>query len=107
MVTVEDFSDMVNKDVFTNKGKYAGKVTDLGLDMEKFKTRSLIVDAVRGSFLAEVVGHKKGVVVPFQLVESIGDIVIMRHVSPQNIDMPQKTSEEEREEKEESPAVNF
>ena len=80
-VNVKDFSEMVKKDVFTDKGVYCGKVSDVGLDMQKFRVRSLVVDAVRGSFLAEMVGDKKGVVIPFSIVDSIGDIVIIKHIS--------------------------
>jgi len=80
-VNVKDFSEMVKKDVFTDKGVYCGKVSDIGLDMQKFRVRSLVVDAIRGSFLSEMVGDKKGVVIPFSIVDSIGDIVIIKHIS--------------------------
>lgn len=80
---IKSFSDMTRKDVFTAKGVYAGKIADIGLDMEKFRVKSLIVDAVRGSFLASLVGDKKGVVVPYNMVQSVGDIVIIKHISPQ------------------------
>lgn len=81
-INVKSFSEMTKKDVFTNKGIYCGKVTDVGLDMEKFRVKSIVIDAVRGSFLASLVGDKKGVVVPYAMVQSIGDILIIRHISP-------------------------
>jgi sporulation protein YlmC with PRC-barrel domain len=91
-ITVKSFSEMSKKDVFTDKGIYCGKTTDLGIDLDKFRIKSLIVDAVRGSFLASLVGDKKGVVVPYQMVQSIGDIVIIKHVLPA---APETTEEEE------------
>ena len=81
-VNMKSFSDVTNKDVFTNKGIYCGKVIDAGVDLERFRVKSLIIDAVRGSFLAELVGDKKGVVVPFSMVQSIGDIVIIKNIQP-------------------------
>lgn len=81
-ITVKNFSDLTRKDVFTSKGAYCGKVVDIGLDFEKFRVKSLIVDAVRGGFFASMVGDKKGVVVPYAMVQSVGDIVIIKHVSP-------------------------
>ena len=51
MVNVQSFSELTKKDVFTDKGVYCGKMTDLGLDMEKFRVKSLIIDAMKGSFL--------------------------------------------------------
>ena len=81
-ISVKTFSDLTRKDVFTSKGAYCGKLVDIGLDFEKYRVKSLIVDAVRGGFFASMVGDKKGVVVPYALVQSVGDIVIIKHVSP-------------------------
>jgi len=94
-VTTKSFSDMTRKDVFTHKGVYCGKVLDVGLDLEKFRVKSLVVDAVRGSFLASLVGDKKGVIVPFTMVQSVGDVVIIKHISPTSV---------ETEEAEETPS---
>ena len=85
-VTIKSFSEMVKKDVFTTKGAYCGRVTDVGLDLEKFRAKTLVVDAMKGSFLASLVGDKKGVIVPFQMVQSIGDIVIIKHVTPATVE---------------------
>ncbi len=79
-INVKSYSDITRKDVFTDRGVYAGKVVDVGLDLERFRVRSLVVDAVRGSFLASLVGEKKGVVVPFTMVKSVGDIVLIKHI---------------------------
>ena len=85
--------ELVKKDVFTTKGAYVGKVADVDLDMEKFRVKSLIIDAVRGSFLSGVVGEKKGVIVPFQIVQAIGDIVIIKHIQPTSTGEEEKQSE--------------
>lgn len=70
-VNVKSFSDMTRKDVFTAKGSYCGKIVDIGIDLEKFRVKSLVVDAVSGSHLATMVGEKKGVIVPFNMVNSV------------------------------------
>ena len=90
-VSVKSFSELTRKDVFTHKGSYCGKVLDLGLDLEKFRVKSLVVDAIRGSFLASLVGDKKGVIVPFTMVQSVGDVIIIKHISPTAVE----TEEEE------------
>ncbi|MBI2579825.1 MAG: PRC-barrel domain-containing protein [Candidatus Aenigmarchaeota archaeon] len=95
---MKSFSDITRKDVFTNKGSYCGKVMDVGLDLEKFKVKSIVIDAVRGSFFASMVGDKKGIIVPFSMVQSVGDIVLIKHVTPAAV-------EEEKEMLEEKPAV--
>ncbi len=81
-INVHSLSGMIEKDVFTNKGAYSGRVSDITLDLERFRIRSLVIDAVKGSFLSKFVGSKKGVVVPYQMIQSIGDVVIIKHVSP-------------------------
>ncbi len=82
MVTVESFSEMIGKEVFTDRGIYCGRVADLDLDIERFRVRGILVDAVKGSYLAGIVGAKKGVIIPFHLVQSIGDVVIIKSISP-------------------------
>jgi len=85
-MNVRNFSDMIRKDVFTNKGSFGGKVIDIDLDLEKYRVKSLVIDAVRGSFLADLVGDKRGVIVPFSMVQSIGDIVIIKHITPTSVE---------------------
>ena len=81
-ISVESFSNIIKKEVFTNRGVYCGKISDVGLDFEKFRVKSLVIDALKGSFLATLVGDKRGVVVPFAMVQSVGDVVIIKHISP-------------------------
>ncbi|MBI5347123.1 MAG: PRC-barrel domain-containing protein [Candidatus Aenigmarchaeota archaeon] len=81
-INVQSLSDMIEKDVFTSKGSYGGRVADITVDLDRFRIKSLVVDAVKGSFLSKFVGSKKGVIIPFQMIQTIGDVVIIKHVSP-------------------------
>jgi sporulation protein YlmC with PRC-barrel domain len=92
-ITVKDITDVFGKDVFTSKGFYCGKVQDLEFDLTKFKIRSLVMEAARGSFLEKVVGGKKGIIIPYPMVQAIGDIVIIKHIAA-----PVTTEEGELEE---------
>jgi sporulation protein YlmC with PRC-barrel domain len=96
-VNIKSFSDVTRKDVFTSKGSYCGKVVDIGLDLEKFRVKSLVIDAVRGSHLASIVGDKKGVIVPYTMVQSVDNIVLIKHIQP--------TSVESEDSQEEVPSV--
>jgi sporulation protein YlmC with PRC-barrel domain len=80
-ISVKDVADMFGKDVFTGRGFYCGKISDLEFDLGRFKIRSLVIEASRGSFLSKVVSGKKGIVVPYPLVQAIGDIVIIKHIA--------------------------
>ncbi|MFC2142789.1 PRC-barrel domain-containing protein [Candidatus Aenigmatarchaeota archaeon] len=86
MVDLKSFSEIVRKDVFTDRGIYIGKVIDVGLDLDKFRVKSVVVDAVKGSFMASLIGDKRGVVVPFSVVQSIGDVLIIKHIKPTTIE---------------------
>lgn len=73
-----DFSEVKNKDVFTTKGAYCGKVKDIELNLGKFAVRAVVVAAERGSYLAQKVGGAKNVVIPYNMVESVGDVIIIK-----------------------------
>jgi len=81
-VTVKNISEVFGKDVFTNRGVYCGKVADIEISLAKFRVNSLVIETSRGSFLSDMVGGKRGVIVPYQLVDSVGDVVIIKHITP-------------------------
>jgi len=80
-ITVRDVTEVLNKDVFTDKGYYCGKISDLEFDISRFKVRSIVIATVKGSFLGDMVGGKKGIIVPYPMVQSIGDVVIIKHIT--------------------------
>ena len=83
-------SDAYDMKVFTDTGDYFGDIEESILTHNKvFGWR---VKATRNSFLNKVLGHAKGVIVPHQLVKSIGDIMIISRAA-----VPSKGSEEEAE----------
>ena len=80
-VSVKDISDMFAKDVFTNKGFYCGKVNDMEFDLSRYKVRSIVIEAARGSMLGKMVAGKKGGVIPYNMGQSVGDVVIIKHIT--------------------------
>lgn len=85
---------LVDKDVFTSQGSYCGQVRDIELNLPKFKVRALVVDAAQGSYLAQKVGGKKGVIVPYSMVNAVDDVIMIRHFKG---DVTQQTEEPEEE----------
>ena len=73
-----DFSDIVDKEVFTEKGSYCGEIKDVEMQLDKFAVRAVVVAAEKGSYLAEKVGGAKNVVIPYRMIKSIDDIIIMK-----------------------------
>ena len=80
-IKVASVSQTWQKDVFTDKGLYCGKIEDVECDLNRFKLRSLVVKSIKGSYLSKMLGDKRGVIIPFPMVEAIGDIVIIKHIT--------------------------
>ncbi|UCD07766.1 MAG: PRC-barrel domain-containing protein [Candidatus Aenigmatarchaeota archaeon] len=80
-IRIASVSNTWSKDVFTDRGQYCGKIEDVECDLKRFKLRSLIVRAVKGSYISKMLGSKKGLIIPFTMVEAIGDIVLIKHIS--------------------------
>lgn len=74
-------SDLRGKDIFTEKGQYCGKIEDMVLDLKKFRAHAVVINAAKGSYLEAVVGEKRGVIVPFQMITAIGDVILVKHIS--------------------------
>lgn len=79
-ITIGNIAEMFGKDVFTGKGLYCGKISDLEFDLARFKIRSVVIEAEKGSFLGKMVGGKKGIIVPYPMVQAVADIVIIKHL---------------------------
>ena len=88
MLKMKKISEAYDMKVFTDTGDYFGDIEESILTHNKvFGWR---VKATRNSFLNKVLGSAKGVIVPHQLVKSIGDIMIISKAA-----VPSKGSEEE------------
>ncbi len=75
MLKLKKISETYDMRVFTDNGEYFGDVEETILTQNKvFGWR---VRATKNSFLNKVLGSAKGVIVPHQLVKSIGDIMII------------------------------
>jgi sporulation protein YlmC with PRC-barrel domain len=81
-----DYSDITGKDVFTRKGSYCGKLKDIEVNLSKFGVRSVVVGAEKGSYLAQKVGGTRNVVIPYRMVESVDDIIIIKDFKTDNVE---------------------
>lgn len=75
MLKMKRISESYDMRVFTDAGDYFGDIEETILTQTKifgWKVR-----ATKNSFLNKVLGSAKGVIVPHQLVKSIGDIMII------------------------------
>lgn len=89
MLKLKRLSETYDMKVFSDEGEYFGDVEESILTSNKlfgWKIR-----ATKNSFLNRVLGSAKGVIVPHQLVKSVGDIMIISRSA-----IPQSPEEEEK-----------
>lgn len=88
MLNMKRISETYDMKVFTDSGEYFGDVEEVILTQTKvFGWR---VKATKNSFLTKILGNAKGVIVPHQLVKSVGDVMIISKAA-----VPSYSSEEE------------
>ncbi len=68
---------MFGLEVYTDRGKYVGRVDDVLLDVEDKRIKGLAVSNIDREFLGV---DTNGVIIPYRWVVAVGDIVILKHV---------------------------
>lgn len=90
MLKTKKINDVFDMEVFTDDGNYFGDVEEAVLSTNKiFGWR---VRATKRSYLNKVLGGAKGVIVPHQLVKSIGDIMIISKAAVPSYEDENETS---------------
>ncbi len=75
MLKTKKITNIFNVEVFTDSGEYFGDVEESILSNNKvFGWR---VRSTKKSYLNKILGGAKGVIIPHQLVNSIGDVMII------------------------------
>jgi len=75
MLNMKHITETYDMKVFTDTGEYFGDVEESIVTQNKvFGWR---IKSTRNSYLNRILGSAKGVIVPHQLVKSIGDIMII------------------------------
>lgn len=75
MLKMKKVSDTFDLRVFTDSGDYFGDIEDSIVAGNKVSGWK--IKATKNSFLSQVLGSAKGVIVPHQLVKAVGDILII------------------------------
>jgi len=79
MVTIKELTEMFDKDVFTNKGYYLGRLKDIEIDVSSFRIRALVIETSPNTEMGRLLGGKR-IIVPYSVVQSVGDVVIAKHI---------------------------
>lgn len=96
MVEIKDVLELFSKEVFTERGYYTGRISDVEIDVSKYRVRSIVVEVSKEGIFASIIGSKKGIIIPYSMIRAIGDIVIIKHVSlPSDLTKEGKAAEME------------
>ncbi len=74
---IGEISTLFGLKVYTDEGRYVGVVKDVLIDLEKRQIKGLAIS----NFNKAIIDSKaKGVIIPYRIVKSVGDIVIIRDI---------------------------
>jgi sporulation protein YlmC with PRC-barrel domain len=74
-----EITSLLDQDVYTQKGVFVGRVDDAVLDPENGVVSGLAL----GDINKELFDPKgKGIVIPYRWVIAVGDIIIIRNLTP-------------------------
>ncbi len=74
-----EISSLLGLEVYNQKGVYVGRVDDVVVDQETGVVSGLAIGDVNRD-LFEKKAKGKGIIVPYQWVAAIGDIILIRHM---------------------------
>ncbi len=71
-------TEMFDLKVYTEKSVFVGEVEDILIDVESKKMESIVVGKLNQQLVD--IKNYKGLKIPFRIIRSIGDIVLIRHL---------------------------
>jgi sporulation protein YlmC with PRC-barrel domain len=76
---ITQITELFGLSVYTDKAVLVGDVEDVVIDVDAKKIDSLAIGNLNPDF-ADIKGFK-GIKVPFRIIKSIGDIIVIRHLA--------------------------
>lgn len=71
-------TELFGLNIYTEKSVFVGEVEDVLIDVESKKMESLVVGKLNPQLID--IKNYKGLKVPYRIIRSVGDIVLIRHL---------------------------
>ena len=71
-------TELFGLNIYTEKSVFVGEVEDVLIDVEGKKMESLVVGKLNPQLID--IKNYKGLKVPYRIIRSVGDIVLIRHL---------------------------
>lgn len=78
VIMVNQITDMFGLKIYTERSVYVGEVEDVIIDVDNKRIEAIAAGKVSPE-LIDVKNHK-GVKLPYRMIRSIGDVVVIRHL---------------------------
>lgn len=75
--TPQEITSLVGREVYSTNGVFVGEIEDVRLDLESEEVTGLALQAVSEELFDGVPEDRRGVIVPYRWVRSVGDIVLV------------------------------
>jgi len=79
MITMTNqITELFGLQVYTDRGVFVGEVEDVVIDVDQKKMESIVITKVNPDLVE--LKNFKGLKIPYRLIKSIGDVVMIRHI---------------------------
>ncbi|MFD1684514.1 PRC-barrel domain-containing protein [Halobellus litoreus] len=80
--TPQKITTLVGREVYSNEGVFVGEVADVRLDLtERQAVTGLALTQLNDELFSDIVGRKKGVILPYRWVRAVGDVILVNDVT--------------------------
>jgi len=90
---MEEATELIGLQVYTQHGIYLGNVDNLIFDLEKKKLDAVLVRDTNPLLVEE----SKNVAIPYRWIQAVGDVVVLRYF-PKRVSFKKSPEEEQAEE---------
>ncbi|WP_144901833.1 PRC-barrel domain-containing protein [Halobellus captivus] len=80
--TPQKITTLVGREVYSNEGVFVGEVADVRLDLtERQAVTGLALTQLNDELFSDIVGGKRGVILPYRWVRAVGDVILINDVT--------------------------
>ncbi|MFB6163992.1 MAG: PRC-barrel domain-containing protein [Haloarculaceae archaeon] len=90
----QEITALVGREVYSTNGVFVGEVEDVRLDLENVTVTGLALHQVNRELFGDRVRGSRGVIVPYDWVQAVGDVVLVTDVV-ERLRAPEEAEEEE------------
>jgi sporulation protein YlmC with PRC-barrel domain len=78
--TPQEITSLVGREVYSKNGVYVGEIEDIRLNLDDEQVTALAVADVNPELFEDLARGRRGVLVPYRWVRSVGDVVLINEV---------------------------